>query len=734
MPQNTTLRVEALTANQAQLSPQLMQARSLTTIPLHRIQHAILLAVDQNAPRFKANQAPLQDRKTYQANDGKHYYRPDFRIAKRGGQIPGPDVRFLKDADGNFRLHLELEEVPSTFSNAQPFSVHVDALTVTWNGNRKSFPQPTIFFDEAADGQESRIVIRAGMEIPANEIEPLYQAMQQQAKLELLLSYGYWLEAQPDEQPQEPRRHRAPPARPQAQPLPLRPMLNLHNSSIRRLSVNPALAQPNNSVLRLNNNLTVRPATVARLRQPVIPNISSELLERVETLEREQQNREAEQNYKKATIKRTIDFAFQASLKPNLPIYAVIRADEDSLRTDWTDTEFGFIRQAEFANTVYRLPDELRLAFNPELGTPHVIPQLYRDSEDNVRVRVTLQVLPYHDPAKLSALRDFLYRESAGSLAHPSVVVGGYEKAILRLKTAFPEEISLIAGDEISVSLESGIEMTLDLSLEYYRYLAELLTSPIGMTGEIEVTIPSGQDESNGLVKRIPMRLVLSELAGIELETRMVEETLSPCQVELFNPANSAVQIGACVPRLLQVDSNSVVPLAIFQAINKTAVPIVLEPAAKKVVEFEPIDVLDDVWNAVHLTLLDPQLTSNPTDVLDRIHEISPSGSLSWKIKVECPLFKAATIPDAFSELYRVVVEISREGYTPQQLVLGKDNSEGEVTMQRSLKEILGQDAANLPSFTYRVQNIYFDRQGAWSEAKSSQGNSLFIFPNREDG
>ncbi|MEO1402222.1 MAG: hypothetical protein AAFV72_13405 [Cyanobacteria bacterium J06635_1] len=620
MPKTTTLKVEALSANQAQLSQQLMHAKPLTSVSLDKIQHSILLAVDQNAPRFKSNQIPTQDRKIYQANDGKRYYRPDFRMANREGQIPGPDVRFLKDADGNIRLHLELEEVPSTFNDAQPFPVHVTALSVVWNGGRKSFPQPTIFFDTEASGQESRIVIRAGIDIAANEVEPLYQAMQQQAKLELSLSYGYWVEqpvVQPTPRPlPRPTPQPSPPIRPVPPPIvtPF-PILELGgDGGLRRRPTDRVRVHPNfNRVAAQPNTptLTVNPAlstAVSNLRQPAIPSISKAIfLDRVK-FEQAKQTRETQQNYKKAVIKRTINFAFDANLKQNQPIYAVIRADDDSLQTDWADTEFGFIRQAEFANTVYRLPDEMRLAFNPELGTPHIIPQLYRDSEENVRVRMTMRVVPYHDPAKLSDLRDFLYRDSAGGLANPSVIMGGYEKAVLKLITAFPEEITPLGGNEINVNLESGNEMTLDLSLEYYRYLAELLTTPIGVNGEVTVTLTPEPGEETGIVKRIPMRLVLDDLAGIEPETRMVEETLSPQTLQISNSANAAIQITDCVPRLLQVDSNSVVPLAIFKAKSKTAFPIVLEPAGKATVEFEPTDVQDEVWNAVHLTLLDSQL------------------------------------------------------------------------------------------------------------------------------
>lgn len=712
---NYSLKLENFQINQAQLSERLIY-KDLTSISLEKIQQSILLSVDQNAPRFQSSQAPSQDNQIYTANDGQRYYRPIFRLAEREGQIPGPAVRFLKDADGNMRLHLELEETPSNFNDAQPFAVHVEALAVIWPAGRQTFPAPTIFFDQTVSSDRPRIIIRAGMDIPANQIEPLYQAMQQNAQLVLSLSYGYWLQ----EQPSQP----TPPITPRPFPFP-RPFPDGGFKLPQQQLVQYKFVQP-----VLANKALDRAGVVRRLN---IPNVSADVLANSVKLEREQQAREQKQNYTKAAIQRTLSFVFDAGLRQNLPIYAAIRAGDDSLRAAWIDTEFGLIRQAEFANTVYRLPDEFRLAFNPELGLPYFIPQLYRDSEETVRVRVTLRVIPHHDPAKLSALRDFLYRDSAGGLANPSVIVGSYEKATLKLTTAFPEEISILEGSEADIALEGGVQMTLDLSLEYYRYLAELMTTSIGVTGEITVTLSPSSGEEAGLVKRIPMSLRLNALAGIALETKVFEETLSPHKIELTNATNATIEIGNCVPRLLQIDSNSIVPLAIFQASPTTAMPLVLAPAEKTVVEVQPVNLKDEVWNALHLTLLNPQLTQNATDVLERIHDVSPSGSLAWKISIECPLFKSASLPDALAGLYRVVVEISREGYAPQRVILGKETPENEVIMQRSLKEILGKNAAGLPVFNYRVQNIYFDREGAWSDYKAAEGNSLFIFPNRDE-
>jgi hypothetical protein len=694
-------------------SDELMTLRNATiqpliTMDLAAIQYSVFVVADENAPHFVPANEPLADGRTYQATTGQLYYRPQFRLATRAGQVPGPDVRFLKDANGKVRLQIELEETPAGFANAQPFAVRVSSLTLNWGSGSKVLPQPTIFFDNERSADQPRILIRAGVETASNEIEPLYQGMQNSASLQLALSYGYWVDE------------------PQAA-TPTVPTGTLH--------INPHLM----GAMRFRDAVTIaQPAisaidmTTVRLNQPVIGRFKDRAAFDWTRVVEIEERLATHPNFKTASLTRPVSLRLDAGLAQNRPIYAAIRADDDSLRTVWTDTAFGFIRQAEFANTVYRLPDELRLAFNPALGAPHVIPQLYRDTNDEVRVRVTLRVIPYHNPQKLIALRDFLYRDSAGGLANPSVIVGGYEKATLRFTTAFPEEITLLGGSELNITLENGVDMTLDLSLEFYRYLAELLTSPIGITGEVTVILQTDTDGTQ-LIKRVPLRLVLDELAGIGMETRPIAQTVSPTQIELVNVARCDIQIGDCVPRLLQVDENSVVPLAVFQASSTTIFPSILAAGMTLLVEFEPRNVQDEVWNGVQIELTGQRITQSPRDVLNHIHEIAPSGSLAWKIKVECPLFKAPQLPDQFAMLYRVRVEIKRGGYAPQQVILGRDAVEGAVTMQRSLREIVGQDSADATTFTYRVQNVYFDREGTWSEERTAQGENLFVFPNASE-
>lgn len=689
------------------------EVQTVVTMELAQLQYSMLVMADEDAPHFVKGNEPLADGRVFKATDNKQYYRPNFRLAMREGQIAGPDVRFLKDADGNIRLHLEIEETPSNFNNAQPFAVRVDELTLNYGSGSKKFPIPSIFFDNEQTGDKSRIMLRAGMEIVPNELDAIYQGMQQNAQLQLKLSYGFWVD-----EPQA-----------AASPTTSGTIAHINPNVLNFAHVQPTIrattiaAQPQSNVTRR------APVETVNLRQPVIGRIANRAAFDWTQVVAERDRRETKPNFTSTTLVRTISLRLDADLAPNRPIYAAIRSDDDSLTTTWTDTPFGFIRQAEFANTVYRLPDELRLAFNPALGAPHVIPQLYRDAEEAVRVRVTLRVISHHDPQKLIDLRDFLYRDSTGGLANPSIIVGGYEKAVLRFTTAFPEEITLLGGSELNIALETGVDITLDLSLEFYRYLAELLTSPIGVTGEVAVTLQTGED-GTAFVKRVPLRLVLDELAGIGLETRIVSEEISPKQISLANIAQCDIRVGNCVPRLLQIDENSVVPLAIFHAQSKTAFPSVVGQGETLLVEFEPQDASDEMWNGVQIALTGQRLTQSPQDVLNHIHDIAPSGSLAWRIKVECPLFLSPQLPDQYAMLYRVRVEIRRPGYAAQQVVLGRDMARGEVTMQRSLREIVSTDATAANTFTVRVQNVYFDREGAWSAEMTKEGENLFVFPN----
>lgn len=436
--------------------------------------------------------------------------------------------------------------------------------------------------------------------------------------------------------------------------------------------------------------------------------------------------REKRSDFKRVTLERVVPFTFDPSLAQNRPIYAALAA-ADALSDAWVNTSYGWIRSSPFPNTVYRLPDEVRLAYNADLGVPYMMAALYEDAEGEVRVRVTLGAAPWHNPQRLTELRDYLYDSSGGAFAAPAVVVGGYESARLKLTSAFPEEIRPLSGDEAVVSLEGGFTLTLDLSLEFYKFLCELMTGSQGLTGEVTVTL----DGEKKLERIVPVRLNLRDLVGLPLDVQVEQDAVSPTHVEVRNLARSPVRVTGCSVRLLQYDPNSVVPISVVRGLPDVSFPLELEQQSAVTLSLRPDKENDALfWNAVAVELYGQDLTETPTDVLERVHSVAASATLTWEITVECPLFLAPTLPDKYAMLYKVEVQITRPGYAPHQVVLGRDQVRASITMQRTLKDVLAADASGIGSFTYRVRNIYFDRQGSWSDSRQGEGSNLFVFPN----
>lgn len=106
----------------------------------------------------------------------------------------------------------------------------------------------------------------------------------------------------------------------------------------------------------------------------------------------------------------------------------------------------------------------------------------------------------------------------------------------------------------MNIGLESGFQVTLDLSLEFYRFLAELLTRENcpGLTGEVKVRLETCPPAVEGGAEQVLERRVL---------VRLPADVLSPRHVEIANLAPVEVSLGDCIPRLLQFDANSVHPI-----------------------------------------------------------------------------------------------------------------------------------------------------------------------------
>jgi hypothetical protein len=730
---------------------------------LGQLSGILVQAGDSAAPHFTDGAGADRDVPAAVAVDGHQWYRPDLRVSDRPSSV-GPDVWFLENADGVVRLEFQMEETGPGGPDGTPFAVTVDSVTLQWTeggvAKARAFANPTIGPSGDAATQP-HFVVTVGDVLGRDEVQALYHALSTRgsdARLLVSMSYGYWIdtvvvEPQPDPQPEprpEPRPRPRPRPDPEPRPRPGWPRrvepfaaggqfttlapgpvapavdtsseapLSVAASSEAPLSVAASSVAPGSVATRslAARRAIVRDDGMGRLD----PDRLAEILDETRRLQ-------TRQDFHRVSYTRTVPFAFDEALDANTAIYRAIKGEP--LEEEWTSGPSGWLRRAEFPNTVYRLPDQVRLAFNADLGVPHVLPTLYRDDAGEPKVRVVMQLRPWHDPAALVQIGDVL-----GTA--PDIVSGGYEKATLTFTGAFPDEIRALAGATTEITLESTTEVTLDLTVEFYNFLTQLLIGPIGVTGTVSVTLgqvtgPDGTT-TQPIVRQVPVRLSLGLPAALPLEVSVPPDAVSPAEVTVTNKSGAAASVGGCEPRLLQFDANSVLPLEVFRARSTGTFPLALPPGATAQIPVAPVDADGArLWNAVLARLTDVRLELDPHDALDRIYEVAPTGTVSWRLDLDCPPLASSPGPARFASVVAIDVRVTRPDGRTETAHLTRGNAAAALTMKRTLAE-LAASGGSIDAFTYVVRNLYEDHPGTWGEAQQGEGSSYTIYPNDPAG
>ena len=682
----------------------------------------IVQAGDQSAPHFVAASEPNRDGVPFTAVGGGTWYRPDLRVSDRPPSAV-PSVWFLKSAEGVVRLDFDLEETgPSGLpAGAVPFSVTIDSVTLDWvdgGGQRsRAFANPTIG-PSADPTKQPHFVISAGDQLGRDEVQPLYHAMSRpdaNAHLTITLSYGYWIDSVLSPEP-------VPDPGPRPVPFPWWwhpvPVGVFHPAVSRPTLAVPAAASPSPALGALVRDGTGGPVHVGVIDQQLISEMQEQNRQRIE-----------QHDFHRVSYSRTIPFSFDETLEANVPIYRAIKGEP--LTDGWTSTPNGWLRRSEYPNTIYRLPDELRLAFNSDLGVPHVLPTLYRDEQGNAKVRVVMRILPWHDARALVAIGD-----DFGTA--PDVIVGGYESAALTFTGAFPDEIHALSGTSVPITLETGVEVTLELTVEFYTFLCQLLTGPIGVTGTVAVTLgqttPADGTTSPPNVRQVPVRLALGAPATLPLDVSVPPDAVSPVQVSLTNKSGAGATVGGCEPRLLQYDANSVQPLEIFRAKATSAFPMSVPAGSTVQLGVAPLqpDAVK-LWNAVLAQLTDIKLDLDPAKVLDRIYEVAPVGTLDWQLAIDCPPLVSTPGPVRFVSVIAIDVQVTRRDGSHDIVHLTRGHASAQLTMHRTLAE-LTDGAGDIGTFTFAVRNFYDDHQGQWGPPQQGEGSNLTLYPNDPTG
>jgi hypothetical protein len=415
-------------------------------------------------------------------------------------------------------------------------------------------------------------------------------------------------------------------------------------------------------------------------------------------------------------VTRVLPFVFNPNDEENKPIYRALHGAAN-LTTEWAKSAAGWVRGSGLPNTVYRIPDEVRLAFDDDLGTPHVVTTLHQDA-GQTSVRVLLRVAPWQDPRRVVEVR-----ELAGAPA-ARVVVAPVSGATLRLGGSFPEGIRLQGGaGSVVFSLADGTDLLMDLSLEHFQLLCGMIGGAVGLPGQVDVTL----DASGGPVSvPVPVDLRMDKVASLPLDI----EAAGPTTVRLVNRAGTAVRVGGCAAVFLRTEADSVLPVASFAARCTSAFPVELAPGGTADLTFEPVDPAPGAqWNHVLAEPLDVELAQDARAILLRTNELAGSGELTWDLRLSCPVLQAPTPPPQWADVVAVEVEVSAPGFDTTTIALRHDSPARTITMRKPLNELLTGAAGGIRTVSYRVRTNYTDHQGQWTDPQQQSGEDLIVYP-----
>lgn len=738
MDLQNTLQVQPLSVSFA-AAPSLQIA---TAMPLSVLQQAIV-TVSGGGPTFAAANEPVQDGVAYLATDGVSYYRPLFRVANRApGLRPGPDVWFLQDDNGDVSFQWTLEVVP--MPGATPLPITISAVRLLADpGYVLDFPAPGLDPVEGAATDAAPFLVHAGLPLrhdQANQLETMLNNSAPAARLELSYNYSYTVEvAQPT-----PTGPILVPRHPIGEVRDHRGGVTFKPGTLGGLGglggrFNPSTTFESFAATAAFSAASVEPTAMFAVDQPVFtisrkvrPAWRDVLLNgEITAVINGQQTRPES---RAQTVVRTVPFVFEPSKEENGPIYRALH-DAANLTGQWALLgDAGWLRDSDFPNTVFRLPDAVRLAWDAETAGPRMVPTLYRNTAGDPRVRLLLALAPYQDPAKLVLTR------AGAHLPAARIVVGGVDGGTLHMGGAFPEELTVVGGTEgVPIALGAGAELVLDVSLAFYQFFCTMVARPEGINGQVRVnvgTLPAvdGQPPQPRVVP-IPVAIRLDRVNDLPCAISVAPDVAAPQKVTVTNTSGCELSLGGCAGTFLQVDPDSVVPVDSYPARCTSSFPVIIPAGGSVDIQFElETPAADLIWNGILVELLDKKLTEAPDAILKHVHEMAAAGDVGRQLTVSSPVFQADTLPAQWSSLVSIEVQLTVAGTAPVSVVLSKANPSRTVSLPMSLQDLVQSTPGGVTTVKYQVRNNYVDHQGNWTDPREQTGTDLVAYPHPADG
>ncbi|MEZ0449177.1 hypothetical protein [Cellulomonas sp. ICMP 17802] len=713
-----------------------------TSVNLSMLQRAVLV-VGGGGPTFNASQEPLLDGTAYTATDGVAYFRPQIVVAGRPpGRRPGPDVWFLKDDAGDISLQWTLATEPLAANPAAvPLPFTITAVRMEWAQGSFDFVAPGLEPVEGHAPDQPAYLIHGGAPIlreKANELEAAMVRPDSACRLTVTYTYDYTVQVPVDggQSPTGPI-FDGPIVRDHRHPVLDGPIVRDHR--IRDgVQLSP---QADFQALDVSSVVAAEPAAapvvgLTRRFDAQISNVfeGAALSAIFAAQPTNPENRSQ-------TVVRSVPFVFEPSVEQNAPIYRSLHGAAN-LTDAWVRGDAGWMCGSDLPNTVYRLPDDLRLAWDAELGGPHMIPTLHRTTTGDMRVRLLLRLAPWHDVRKLAMVRKLV------NLPAAHVVIGEVDKSMLRMGGSFPEELTVVGNADAPAPL-TGLDLTLDLSLAYYQLFCEQITTPIGVPGTVDVVLATSPPTTDGTAST-STTAAADQATNVAVSLRLDHVDDLPCTVALpavssprtvtvTNTSGVDITVGGAEVTLLQVDEESVTPVDTCPGRCTATFPLTIPSTGSVDLPIEPAEEAATpdaqmIWNGVLFELVDKRLITTPDQMLKHLHELAGASDSSRDLTVSSPVFATGTLPDRWKGLVSIEVEVTPPGGAPTSVVLSPTSPTKTIAARITLEDVAAGAPGGISAVGFRVRNNYADHQGQWTTSQQQSGTDLVVYPNATPG
>jgi hypothetical protein len=666
------------------------------------------------------SETPAAADRAYAASDGLAYFVPTAVIARRSRATDTPWVFIDRREAGHVLLvQLEIRRHGAVSADAHPLPATNWQVTLSGSGQSIGLTALELPADEG--GTDDALVTRLACEAAADP-NLLTSILQGDPNAALLVTADvHWRVQVPGE-----------PAAPSAPAGPKRVTLGKR----RLATLADSIAQPVSQVsavhgLRLSAMRDVLAGGISEVA-PVIQALAGS----------------TEPRSSRLTLAR-LPAHFPTAVAANRPIYSRVGgAFGSSPAAAWVHTTHGDFVESPVPDQFYVLPDQYRLAFDVDQGTPEMSVLLIPASAPadpggqpttfsrSYGLRVRFSVVPWLDGARIAALRDAI-REQTG-IPYPDLVLGGIASASFGLSDVFSNLgatlVGTTAGQDPVVD-SRGFELVLDCTSEFYNLLARLVVAD-GLTGDVVLSL-SGQDGEAAAQLTVPVILRLDRPDTNFLTTRLEpidDDNTTPLELTIVNPAPVGVRVGTVRPTLLVTDPELASPL---KATAGTATPaaIALPPATTGPTETrlavsggEDAGVL---WTGVALSLEQISLDLDAQQVLARAQELGSATGLSAAVRLQCyALQHPEVLPPELSGLVGLQIELRRSaGADPITAYLTREAPAIEVQVAFTLSEVLAGASPEQPRFDWRRRNMTAVATGEWSEWETIMGRELFVTP-----